>query len=74
MKTKENSSAFPMPENEYHEHEWGLTKREYFAAKIMEGFAVSKHVWESDEVARRAVLWADELINALNKIEKYDPQ
>lgn len=74
MKTKENSSAFPACETEFHQVEWGLTKREYFAAKIMEGFAVSKHVWESDEVARRAVMWADDLINALNKMEKHDPQ
>lgn len=68
MKIKASQSAFPMPENEYHKHEWGLTKREYFAAKIMAGFISDS---EMDNVqfgtlAKASVICADSLIKALN--------
>lgn len=48
----------------------GLTKREYFAAKAMEGFiaAWGQHdLVAADEIAHDSVLLADALINELNK-------
>lgn len=69
MKTIAHDLAFPSPETENYKEEFGLSKREYFAAKIMAGFAVSKHVWDPKEVAERSVQWADALINTLNERE-----
>lgn len=73
--TQGNESAFPSAE------EWsngfssglnrypGLTKREMFAAMAMNGMQGS--IWPSDsdmkEIARRAVIAADSLIQALNE-------
>ena len=55
----------------------GLTKREYFATKAMEGLLSNpewmiqyngeKYLMEKDIVAEVAVKMADELIKALNK-------
>lgn len=44
----------------------GLSKRELFAAMVMQGFAADSGVIsEADEVAKVAVSWADALIDAL---------
>lgn len=50
----------------------GLTKREYFAAVAMQGFANSGDKWAADPdiykaMADCAVTWADALIEALNE-------
>lgn len=72
METKASQSAFPMPENEYHKHEWGLTKREYFAAKIMAGFISDSKMdnVQFGTLAKASVVCADSLIKALNEREK----
>lgn len=52
-----------------------LTKREYFAIKIMAGFAAAPDTAGTIESqARYAVIWADELIKALdtNNEENHD--
>jgi hypothetical protein len=47
--------------------EWGLTKREYFAALAMQS-VLSTHGEDYPElIAGRALKYADALINALNK-------
>lgn len=54
-------------------NEWknGLTKREYFAAKAMQGIVIDftndGAEWDYDDVAKHSVLAADALINALNQ-------
>lgn len=46
----------------------GMTKREYFAIKILAGFAADPNCDESSTVhAEAAVRWADALIAELNK-------
>ena len=44
----------------------GLTKREYFAAMAMQGYA-TKTNWPIDDIVRYAVKAADALITELNK-------
>lgn len=65
-----------------------LTKREYFAAKIMAGFAADPQLADNmpsddggfnySEAAETAVKWADALIGALNdeasKCSESEPQ
>lgn len=51
-------------------NEYGLTKREYFAARAMQGFiaAWGQHdLVAADEIAHDSVFLADALINELNK-------
>jgi hypothetical protein len=50
-------------------HEYGLTKREYFAAMAMQGIA-SDETLSFFGIAEKAVKQADALIDALNKKEK----
>lgn len=65
--------AFPSDANENIKE--GLTKREYFAAKAMQGLlasfteksAIGGWQTELDEVARTSVDLADELLKALDK-------
>ena len=45
---------------------YGLTKREYFAAKAMQGLC-SDHEYKISDIAASAVKIADALINELNK-------
>lgn len=65
-------SAFAIPSvgGEPHEAEFGLTKREYFAAKAMQGLLAEEdktRYVEWAEVAESSVLLADALIRALNR-------
>jgi hypothetical protein len=56
------------------DYEPGLTIRQYFAAKAMQGYIASftgDNIGKSDDVARRSVDYADELIRQLN--EKLNP-
>lgn len=45
----------------------GLTVREYFAAKAMQSFIITKEGKTLEYIAYEAVIAADELIKALNK-------
>ena len=46
----------------------GLTKREYFAGQIMQGFAADPSMdTHMNNTARTAVLWADALLAALEQ-------
>jgi hypothetical protein len=74
MKTQANDPAFSRPAF-HHEHtgtlhdaQDGLTKREYFAAKAMQGLlTVIQHTDRPYNVAKAAVMTADALIEELNK-------
>jgi hypothetical protein len=74
MKTQANDPAFSRPAF-HHEHtgtlhdaQDGLTKREYFAAKAMQGLlTVIHHTDRPYNVAKAAVMTADALIAELNK-------
>ena len=65
--TDENDPAFP--ETSEGNFFPGLTIREYAAIKIMAGFAADPSTanTDCDALAGTAVLWADDLIAALNK-------
>ena len=52
-------------------YEYGLTKREYFAAKAMEGLLANPNVemnW--NPLAKESVAQADALIAALNEVKE----
>jgi hypothetical protein len=68
MSTNPNDLVIANPEM----GEWGLTKREYFAAMAMQGI-ISKTGWGEEEAARHAVNCADALINALNNKDHAKP-
>lgn len=68
--TRPNQGAFAMPEGESHAHEWGLSKREYFACHILAGLPCSLGMNDPYPAARLAdiaLARADALIVALNK-------
>jgi len=72
MKTEANAAITPSTDLETHECYPGLTKREYFAAKALEGLLASPELVEfmSDRgIADSGVFLADALIAALNKGE-----
>jgi hypothetical protein len=58
--TKGNDPAMPQ------DFVKGITKREYFAAQAMAGLAATSDQ-RADEMASRAVEYADALIEALNE-------
>jgi len=67
-----NNSDMPaMPHTEYDKDgnlPTGLTKREYFAGQIMQGFAADPSMdTHMNNTARTAVLWADALLAALEQ-------
>ena len=74
--TYPNREAFPVvtsnQEGQINEYYEGLTKREYFVAKAMQGIlasGISKYILDQNGIKRQcddAVLWADILIKALN--------
>ena len=68
MKTNPESSTFPMAVDMI-EPQWGLTKREYFAAMAMQGILsifAAKNL-EASSVSKEALFHADALIEELNK-------
>jgi len=73
MKTCPNDPAGALPASQYLNEAVpgypGLTKREYFAARAMQGLLASARTapWYWDEVAGHAVRVADELVSKLNK-------
>jgi hypothetical protein len=58
----QNLAAFPCDE-----HQWGLTKREYFAILIMQSKVASNPSAKAKEMAFDAIYLADELLEALTK-------
>lgn len=67
--TLHNEPAFPMLDPNSNYSQYGLTKREYFAAMAMQGFLSSwgKHDVDSFKgICTDAVFIADELIEQLN--------
>jgi hypothetical protein len=66
-----NDPAFPCFSSETELHESGLTKREYFAAKAMQGMLANRSMYDSlplntiQPLAFDAVLVADALIKEL---------
>ena len=69
METKPNLPAFPQQET--FDDLSGLTKREYFAVMVMQGFIASytgeQNHPDPDYAADEAVKYADALIEELNK-------
>ena len=70
MNTQPNDPAFPVDESTNITCA-GLTKREHFAALAMQGqlAADTTHEVHSDKIAEWSVGLADDLIEALNKVE-----
>lgn len=74
MNDKDNGGpAFPSPEwSDAHGNiapqEYGMTLRDYFAAKAMQGFAASESEesghWIDETMAERAYAWADAMLEA----------
>jgi hypothetical protein len=69
--TNPRDTAFPSLETEQ-TVQLGLTKREYFAARAMQGMlsdegGPSRESYEAEGCAKRAVLFADALIHALSE-------
>jgi hypothetical protein len=68
-KAKENGYrwAMPVPNDASVNNDCGLTKREYFAAMVLQGFAADPNTAEDEisSVAGAAVDWADALLAAL---------
>lgn len=61
--TYHGDNAFPATEDST----TGLSKREYFAGRALQGIISKPHQLEVEEVAAIAVKYADALISALNK-------
>jgi hypothetical protein len=65
--TNTGGPAFPCPETEKHYKDEGMTLRDYFAAKVMQGF-VSDSEWRMsmnpNETAKAAYHQADEMLKA----------
>lgn len=62
---KNGGPAFPMGANEYAGHGpcWGMTLRDYFAAKAMQGAAASSVVYSSElQAAQDAYRMADAML------------
>ena len=68
MKYNQDKSAFPSDETDFEGREYGLTKREYFAAMAMQAL-VSNHSINTSHctLAREAVSAADALLEELEK-------
>lgn len=71
MKTKPNDQVTPITLANEQLCE-GLTKREYFAAMALQGLAANTFAWQEldpESQAELAVLYAEELVKALNASE-----
>lgn len=67
MQTKKDDSAFPIFGDDGDVNEYGLSKREYFAAIAMQGILAKGDISIAEYVAQYAIQQADELITALNR-------
>jgi hypothetical protein len=56
-------------QDDYSENAYGLTKREYFAAKAMQGLCANpEQIMETpEEIAELSIKFADELLKQLDK-------
>lgn len=75
MRIKGSESAYPFrldPQDSVYEENYGLTKREYFAAMALQGLMANRtpDIDLCTSVADFAVYHADALIEALNKKEE----
>ena len=62
-----NIPAFPAPAGVSHITEQGMTLRDYFAAKAMQGFAAMSDVdgfLSVEEMAKMSYKWADAMLKA----------
>ena len=62
-----NIPAFPAPAGVSHITEQGMTLRDYFAAKAMQGFAAMSDVdgfSSVEEMAKMSYKWADAMLKA----------
>ena len=59
-------SAFPRLSDEYVSHQWGLSKREYFAGLAMQGLLAGARVTQPP-LYEIAVKYADALLKELDK-------
>jgi hypothetical protein len=68
MSTNTGGPAFPHESGALMHN--GMTLRDYFAAKAMQGFAASESEqfsWTSESAADRAYEWADAMLKARNE-------
>ena len=61
-----NEPAFPAMHFDLADNEHGLTMRDYFAAKAMQGFQEQWVYDNSDEIASKAYTLADAMLEARN--------
>ena len=68
---KDGGPAFPMPitavaDDEWHANDinWGMTLRDYFAAKAMQGLVGASQSFPRSSIAEHAYLMADEMLKA----------
>ena len=66
MSTYPKDAAYSLKEHEMIQANYGLTKREYFAAMAMSGFCGDSQT-KTEIIANLAVKIADQLIDELNK-------
>ena len=71
MKTEPNENAFPCHQGQdFSVREWGLTKREYFAAMILQGLITGVRAsgdgLNIKELTQSSIMITDEFINELN--------
>ena len=62
--TNTGGSAFPCPETEKHYKDEGMTLRDYFAAKAMQGFISRGGDYNAEFDADRAYAFADAMLEA----------
>ncbi|MBD2568352.1 hypothetical protein [Anabaena lutea] len=68
MQTRKDDGIFPLVDSggNYIDAEFGLTKREYFAAMAMQGLIIQNEYFPHS-IPTKAVELANELIKALNE-------
>lgn len=71
---KDGGTAFPLPASEYGGNgpEWGMSLRDYFAAKSLQGMLANQHQYKVDDesmFARDAYVLADAMLAEREKRE-----
>lgn len=67
MNESENPAAFPLVETEISGVQFGMTLRDYFAAKAMQSFLLVDALWSHEEAADFAYKMADAMLKERNK-------
>ena len=66
--TKHGGPAFPVPDIDGGAVQEGMTLRDYFAAKALEGYLIAPDLgWDYAEVATASYMMADEMLKAREK-------